>query len=1395
MASMPPPATSSASSAAGSSAKGSSAAATGASSSSSSGQSTKDAFNAALRSRNPQNNYIAHLKIWESVDDAEGAKPSNSLAPTAATAPTRKARYLILAVQRDTGKVTINKAKRNANGSFSIGKDWDLNTLRVVEVTEPTQFTLTLSRSYSWTTDRAREQSLFLTSLINVYRKYTRDAEGPRCIGIDAGGSGTASSQAATGRAQSPTTAMPVGPAISPPKQQQPHLSASSPPRQRDREELPSRSVMQAQVPDPIQRSASADPYADRSPQRGAVPLPSSTDGFYDANSNQQRGSEAAPKPPSAPLLSPITRRPSLMRNDSAMPRLETSVEDMPTPRGFSPAAPNATLPTSASSGQMPAAGSGKNKLSERLARVAAGANNGRSSPTGSSRGPSPLPPATASSSNDTTSTASSATRRAPSRQDSNGSSSSSTMLSTPQTNARARLSSLEPVGNRGGKAYERMLLAGTGLKSIGDEDEEEEEEDGQERMETMAPDDEDIYGGAVVGEESDHPSKRNKAVARSGSLSRKRSARRKQTGSIVNGGNTANGIEADELDDELDATLLNVEEMLEGIDFRTAHKNPGLLGLGALGLSGSGGGGGAYSAASNPLIARAKGQGTADLIEASLLSELQALDSANIHSILNGDDRLTSVLNHVDSALAQLDSIDSLVASYKLSLNSRAEDIGFIESQNRGLQVMNANWRALQREIEQLSSTINVPTHEVELLLARDYEVEGAIEAKESAAASLYRAILQARTSQMEEHNATSVQGGMAASTERLEEYSNISATFGSRLLQHLSSLFAQLASAIVSDPMRKGALQPPKPTLTTHDVVETTLGSYCGLMLYAKEVEPKTFERISAAYLTSAAERYKEEVTRLVGVWKMLVRSTGEDEEVLSSFAPDPAAGSSGGGGGLGGSSALSRSTTVRRLAGGGSSSAANKKAKSSTGEVSGSEAFHHILLSLSPLLIQESLFLSDFLHLNSNGLTFADYMDFEVYFRRRAAAIFAEAGGDERKGGLRDMRGALELVFGFLTGQVDGFFDEVGKRDRFQVVGVLAALDNALLDAEDASNDFLMRTLNKWHVKANASLDRFFAEQIKAITASAGRSGPGSSSYAPSFRGRKGGRGGLIQPVRVLPHFVERLEAQLVGAENLGIRSVVDSYYAKMETTLIDALVALKVDASTGYGGGVAGAQDEDKGIMNHQVLLIENMHHVVQETSKLTHKAPALSALVSRADKMYEDSLSNYVHFVLRRPLGKLRDFADGIDSLLKGGAGTPASEVSLHSAYSKASFKRLVKEYTTKDVRKQVDALWKRVLKHFDEDDDEGFTLAGGSSKTGGVSANAAAAMLDSDELASGAAAEEEERRRVVGKVWRRCEQDFFRDVERLLRIQAECYKGSGVSIELQTGDVVRFFQR
>ncbi|CAO1631790.1 unnamed protein product [Sympodiomycopsis kandeliae] len=1404
-----------------------SSSAAGSGSTNSVGQSTKDAFNAALRSRNPQNNYIAHLKIWEQI---EAPPPGPTLSANGGGSASKKARYLIMAVQRDTGKVSINKAKRNANGSFSVGKDWDLNTLKAVHVTSDTNFTLTLARAYAWTTDRPREQYLFLTSLVNVYRKYTRDYDGPKCIGLDSVSSGSTSlAPAAAAALDTSMTGRDTPEHMTSLDSQDANIATP-----------PSSRAQLLPIPntdDPIPRSSSAEPAMMR-PQQ---PIPATV-----ADPSLQGIMSPSSKPP---LFASVNRRPTMNRKESAGAVLQTAIQRSEGPGGqpsysSSPLSqshlgqineqdpPNfvpSVAPSSSSSSstvvptqkpvnaQQPqsrpaTSASSKDRLADRLARAAAGANSGRSTPNGdghsirsfesttttspvAARAPEfPVVPEAAPPSQPSSNLRSAAIQRTPSDASSSGNSSLSLPLSV--SNARARLSAIEPVQNRGGKAYERMLLAGTGLKSIGDEDEEEQDDEHQDNAANGGAieelqDEDDIYGGAVVEDStfSTSPSKKNKSNK---STVGERKPSRKGTMDKSHAKQTTDGHDSD--DD--DATLVNVEELLEGIDFKAAHKDPGRLGLGALALGGSGaaagGGGGAYSAASGALLGRSKGQGTADVIEASLLSELEALDSANIHSILNGDDRLTSVLNFVDEALGQLDAIDSLVASFKLSLNSRAEDIEFIESQNRGLQVMNSNWRGLEREIEQLCQTVNVPQYEVDTLLNPNFDMVGAIEAKEAAAASLYKAILQAKTSQMEENAAA---GGMAATTERLGEYSSISTSFSSTIFNHLSTLFSQLVQALLADPSRKALLQPPKPRLAPHEPIEAALGLYCGLMLYVKEVEPKGFERISAAYLTSASESYKEEITRAIGVWKMSVRRAGEEEEAIGSFAPDASiAGGSGGGGNVAtnalGAGSLGRAATVRRL-GGGSNILGGRKSRTTgnDGEVSGAEAFHHLLLSVTQLIVHESFFISDFLHLNSNGLTFADYMDLETYFRRRAATVFGEEQG-ERRGGLREMKGAMELLFGFLSGALNNFIEEIDRKDRFQVIGMMGALDAAFLENEDGSgNEFLTRSLNKLQIKVNTLVDKFFAEQLKAVTLSTSAKGhsTSSSSYAPSFRGRKSGRGGLTQAVRVLPHFVDRLESQLVNAQHLNVRSVVDGFYSQLTTIIIDSLLSIKVESSSSTP---TSATDEDKGVMNHHVLLIENMHHLIQEVSKLINKAPVLQNLISRAEKMYADSLSAYTHFVLRRPLGKMMDFGDGIDSLLKS---TPSNEVNLHNAYSKSSYKKLIKEYTLKDIRKQIDSLWKRVLKHFDQEDES--STPNSTLEFSINNLDSLTSKISSGDLILGSQAEEDERKIVVGKVWKNCQNDFVKEVERLLRIQDECYKGTGNSLDIKVQDVMRLFQR
>ncbi|ETS61045.1 hypothetical protein PaG_04983 [Moesziomyces aphidis] len=1176
-------------------------AANGASASASSPNKTKDLFNAALQARNPNNAYIAHLKIWEEVPQ--------EAAPDAA--PAKKARYLILAVQKDTGRVTINKAKRNANGSFSIGKDWDLNTLREVHVLQPDVFSITLTRPYQWQTQQPVEQQLFLQSLVKVYRKYTQD-DGPRLVGIHVP-SASASTPAAAAVADSA------------------NLSDHPSGYRSDTSQLSSNNgTVSSAVAIPIVKTSS-------------LPKPRIDTAASPTRSLSSEGSPVNGRDKSASSLGSNTS-PNPLKS-----RREGTLQPSPLSR-------TAQLPS------RPSAESDRSAVSD---------SNSYRHPTDSKSLAVPTQPPPRKNSADSLSI----------RSGSHGG------LAGGGGDARARLSSIEPI--RGGAAYERMLLAGTGLNGVTEVD-----DDG------AADDDDDPYGGAVLAD--------NDAAAPDASFSSKRAtlgrpaiARLEMPDKNAARQRAKSGDRVDEDEDEDEnSTLVAVEEMLEGFEWR----NGGAKGYGT-----------------------AAGKGTADMIEARLLDELSALESANIHAIIESDDRVALVVKHMEEALAELDMMDSMIAGFKVQLNARADDISHIESQNRGLQVQTSNQRTLMGEIENLINTINVDEDAIHTLSAGRLESSEGVAQLEMAAASLYKSMLQAR------RDGDGGGADMAAAAERLADHEAISSRFCKRILDYLNVTFSAESQRLLSDPNRQKALQPPHPTLPDHAPMEEALGQYCGLLLYMKEVSSATFSRVSASYFASASECYRTEMQQLFVAYRKQLRKASDDDINESSFTGSQSTGTA--------TSAI-RSGTIRRVQ-------RDKSARGGRdrGDVTGQDGLQRILSSIIPILLREQSFISDLLHINDNNITFADYMDLEPYFRRRAAGMFTGSAGP-----LREMKGAMDLIFGFMAPELQAFTDDALSKDKMSIVGLLATLDRGIIEAEEVNCESLQKVLAKLHLRLASQLERFVQEQIKGI-----------EQTKLTVKKRKG----VVPFMRIFPVFVERVESQLLNAETLNIRHAVDGYYAQICGAMFDALQTI---SRVETGAGAAG--DEDKGQLNHLVILIENMYYFIHEINRASRQRgnSALAGLVKRAEAIYGDSLASYTQFVLRRPLAKMIDYGDGIDALLRS---TPANEVSLHSAYSKSSFKKLVRDFTAKDTRKAIEALSKRVAKHFGDDDD---ALP--------VAAPAASAGTDSADAGQA---------EVLSRVWSSCELGYQREFERIQRIAAECYPDQSASLELGSNELRRLF--
>lgn len=722
--------------------------------------------------------------------------------------------------------------------------------------------------------------------------------------------------------------------------------------------------------------------------------------------------------------------------------------------------------------------------------------------------------------------------------------------------------------------------------------------------------------------------------------------------------------------EESAEATMANVEEMLEGYEWASGS----VLGAGS-----------------------GRSKGAADQIEARLLDELLALERANIHSFLETDDRITTVLQYINDAIEELNTMDSQVMSYKVQLNAVSEDIAYIQSQNRGLQVQTQNQRLLLTELEKLLQTAHVDTDVLYVLT--QVSLESGIEQLEDAAAELYKALQAGRDTDM------------AATMERLDEYRTHNSQFCTRLLDFLPIMFKFQADKVLTDNSKGRAKS--SLSIPAHSQMHRYLLRYSRLLHYVKEMDEPKYAKICEAYFQEASDLHSKEIKDLLLTAIGLVKKVDDDE---ASFTHNPNPGPS-------------RAETIRRV-GHMVRSPLERKEKESKpgvdGEMRASEAFEIVLEQIAPQIRLEQDFISDFLHINDAGVSFADVMNLDSYFRRQAAR-----GAGLSPSTVKIVRGALDTIFSFLRDEVQYWIDGALQRDALQIVGILASLDKWTTDADSADYFFSRMLQQKIQQRLRGQFDRQVADQVKAIEQT-------------KLTAKK--RTGVAQFIKFFPVFVLRIETQLAGADAYEIRRMVDAAYERLVQSMLDCLKTMaKLEGDS-----------EDKGQLNHHVILIENMHYFIQELTQ--QQVGSVRPFIRKAEGIYEENLAAYVKLVIRRPFSKILDYFDGVERLVQNSGPT---SVAGSSNYNKSALKRVLKDYNSKDVRKHIEALFKRVNKHFGESDDE-------------------------DRLAPGT---------VEMGVWKACEDDVARNTERFAKLIAQCYPDTGLGLEYALSDVEQSFKK
>ena len=246
--------------------------------------------------------------------------------------------------------------------------------------------------------------------------------------------------------------------------------------------------------------------------------------------------------------------------------------------------------------------------------------------------------------------------------------------------------------------------------------------------------------------------------------------------------------------------------------------------------------------------------------------------------------------------------------------------------------------------------------------------------------------------------------------------------------------------------------------------------------------------------------------------------------------------------------------------------------------------------------------------------------------------------------------------------------------------------------MADTSQSNQEFLSTVLQKLYSNLEGRFKKFVDEQVRAI-----------EETKVKIKKRKG----VISFMRTFPHFSTAVESILAETDSgFNVRRTVDREYDRILKSMFDSL---KVIARENPAVGVAAvaaaantADPEDKEALNYHILLIENMNHFLEEVEN-PRNLEILGDWKDTAQQEMTEHMGLYLATVMRRPLGKLLEHLENIEAQLASGKGPSA--VAAQPSNSKAIFNKVLGSYDAREVRKGIEALRKRVDKHFGDADD------------------------------------------------------------------------------------------
>ncbi|XP_048832230.1 exocyst complex component 1 isoform X7 [Brienomyrus brachyistius] len=637
-----------------------------------------------------------------------------------------------------------------------------------------------------------------------------------------------------------------------------------------------------------------------------------------------------------------------------------------------------------------------------------------------------------------------------------------------------------------------------------------------------------------------------------------------------------------------------------------------------------------------------------AEAFAEKLARELQVLDGANIHSIMASEKQVNILMQLLDEALAEVDTIEGKLSSYEEMLQSVKEQMDQISQSNRLIQLSNTNNMRLLEEIDFLVNYMDLSKGHIRALQDGDLSSPKGIEACINASEALLQCMNVALRPGHDR---------LMAVKQQHQLFGELRDHFARRLTNHLNNVFVHQGHDQTSSLTQHAA----ELTLPKHNPLHRDLLRYAKLMEWLKVTQWEKYEGLMATYVEYMARLYEREIKDFFEVAKLKMVGTSKEGKKF----------------GLHGSSGkLTGSTSsLNKLA---VQTSNSRRSQSSSlldmGNMSASDLdvadrtkfdkiFEQVLSELEPLCLAEQDFISKFFKLQHVPTGEGHEVDGNMPSRQVAAGEHRHSMSSDKE----VVRQMMNKIFQSIEIELNNLIALGDKMDSFHSLYMLVKMSYHVWTAENVDPaSYLSTTLGNVLVTVKRNFDKCISTQIKQME---------------EVKISKKTKVGILPFVTGFEEFAELAETIFRSAER---RGDLDKAYVK----LIKA-VYLNVEKV---------ANESQK--TPRDVVMMENFHHIFSTLSRL--KISCLEAERREAKQKYTEHLQAYVINSLGQPLEKLNHFFEGVEARVA--QGVREEEVGYQLAFNKQELRKVIKEYPGKEVKKGLDNLYKKVDKHLCEDE-------------------------------------------------------------------------------------------